>query len=66
MKPSSERLQTRVVSHHDELCNESKCANCFENRGCMYDRYMSANVEELESPQIPQALSHEKGASSLN
>jgi len=64
MKPSSERLQARVVSNHNEPCNERKCANCFENRGCMYDRYMSASVEELEWPQITQALSQEKGTPS--
>ena len=22
-----------------EICNEKKCITCFENRGCIYDRY---------------------------
>lgn len=62
MKPSSERLQKQPVSYDDEPCNERKCANCFENRGCMYDRYIvNASVEELNSQQIHEAFSPKKG-----
>jgi hypothetical protein len=60
MKPSSARLQKQAVSY-DEACNETKCANCFENRGCMYDRYMmNGSMEELDLRQIQQSIVQEK------
>jgi hypothetical protein len=62
MKPSSERLQKQPVSYDDEPCNERKCANCFENRGCMYDTYITnASMEKLESVQLQHSLKHELG-----
>jgi len=56
MKPSSERLQKQAVSCDDEPCNERKCANCFENRGCMYDRYMITSTEKLALPQVQRSV----------
>ena len=62
MNLSSERKQKRPVSYADETCNERKCANCYENRGCMYDLYMSASLEEVESPQTPKLLPRKEDA----
>jgi hypothetical protein len=30
-----------------ELCDEKKCATCFENRGCMYEQYFAAPTFNL-------------------
>jgi len=30
-----------------ELCNEKKCAICFENRGCIYEQYFAASKFDL-------------------
>jgi len=53
MKPSSERLQKQAVSRDDEPCNERKCANCFEHRGCIYDRYMCSEHGKTRVATIP-------------
>lgn len=61
MKPLSERLQQQAVSYDDESCNELKCANCFANRGCIYDHYIAnRNMEKSEFPQVQQGLVREK------
>jgi hypothetical protein len=63
MKPSNDRLQKQAMSYDDGPCNERKCANCFDNRGCIYDRYITnANLQELEVEQIRQFASHENAA----
>jgi len=46
----------------DELCNEKKCATCFENRGCMYEQYFSVpsiNLITLFLQNQPTTQSHQ-------
>jgi hypothetical protein len=60
MKFSSERLQKQAVNYHDEPCSERKCANCFDNGGCMYDRYMIASMEKPEMTKVQQPVIRDK------
>ncbi len=38
MKNSTKHLQDPLTAEQ-ETCSEKKCITCFENRGCIYDRY---------------------------
>ena len=43
-----------------EICNEKKCITCFENRGCIYDRYYtdmpSFNAENSQTEKEMNAV----------
>jgi hypothetical protein len=32
----------------DRACSEEKCATCFENRGCIYEQYITAMIHTIE------------------
>jgi hypothetical protein len=38
----------------EHVCNEEKCISCFENRGCIYDQYVSAAMKNIENSYMLQ------------
>ena len=35
------------TTEQEQPCSEEKCATCFENRGCMFERYL-ATIRKIE------------------
>lgn len=46
MKDSIFYPQDHAIKH--ELCNEKRCATCFENRGCIYEHYLLVVMQNAE------------------
>jgi len=40
--------QTTAESPGHEMCSAKTCATCFENRGCIYEHYMSVAVNKKQ------------------
>jgi len=61
MKNSIDRLK-RETDATSETCNEEKCATCFENRGCMFEQYVSAMMNKIEEAylanHVTQTIQH--------
>jgi len=51
MKNSIDHLKNATVAT-DESCSEEKCATCFENRGCMFEQYVSALTKKIEEAYL--------------
>jgi hypothetical protein len=47
MKNSNDHPQQSTVVDH-RVCNETKCATCFQNRGCIYEQYFHVTVQNME------------------
>lgn len=47
MKESIAYLQDSTASGY-QPCSEKTCITCFENRGCIYDHYVAAVMQETE------------------
>jgi hypothetical protein len=40
-----------------QACSEKKCITCFENKGCMYEPYLIAAINNSETPYLAQQQS---------
>ena len=60
MKDSIFYPQERAIKH--ELCNEKRCATCFQNRGCMYEQYLLALMQNMETAHLNNQLNKESTA----
>ena len=48
MKESIANSQDATTMKH-HVCSEKTCITCFENRGCMYEQYLSAAILNMET-----------------
>jgi len=60
MKDSSFYLQEQAINHL--LCNEKRCATCFENRGCMYEQYLFVLMQSMQTAHLNTQLNKESSA----
>jgi hypothetical protein len=45
-KPIDQSKESNVLQQNG--CDEKKCATCFQNRGCIYDHYITAASQSME------------------
>lgn len=48
--------QSQEETGQQQPCSEKACATCFENRGCMYDRYIPAMTSNTNKPRPQQVM----------
>jgi hypothetical protein len=47
MKDSIDQSQESIAMQ-SKTCSEEKCPTCFENRGCIYEPYFPAVMQDIE------------------